>query len=145
MILTDYLSKLTFFFSVLLHFLKIYQTNLFILKYERLLLAYFIVPALHISFKTGSLKIDSLIWIFYFFLKILFIYSWETQRGRQRHRQREKQAPCREHDTGSWPEPKAQPLSHPGAPNPVFLKAVLRNINVRRCSIKREFWKPYLG
>ena len=29
-----------------------------------------------------------------YILKILFIYSWETQRGRDR--QREKQAPCRE-------------------------------------------------
>ena len=57
--------------------------------------------------------------------KILFIYSWETQRKRQRHRQREKQAPCREPDAeldprtpGSHPGLKAgaQSLSHPGAP-----------------------------
>ena len=65
---------------------------------------------------------------FNFFLKILFIYSWETQRerGRQRHRQREKQAPHREPDAGldpgtvgSHPEPKAdaQPPRHPGIPN----------------------------
>ena len=62
-----------------------------------------------------------------FFLKILFIYSWEIER--QRHRQREKQASCREPDVGldpgtpgSWPEPKAdtQPLSHPGVPNLVL-------------------------
>ena len=59
-----------------------------------------------------------------FFLKILFIYSRETQRARQRHRQRKKQALCGEPDAGfnprtlgSWPEPKAdaEPLSHPGA------------------------------
>ena len=64
--------------------------------------------------------------LFLFFLKILFIYSWETQRERQRHRQREKQAPCREPDAGldpatpgSHPGPKAgtKPLSHPGIPN----------------------------
>ena len=49
-----------------------------------------------------------------FLKKIIFIYSWETQRERQRHRQREKQAPCREPNAGldprtpgSWPEPKA--------------------------------------
>ena len=56
------------------------------------------------------------------FLKILFIYSWETQREKQGHRQREKQAPCREPEAGlnprtvgSCPKPKAaaQPLSHP--------------------------------
>ena len=40
-------------------------------------------------------------WIFFF--KILFIYSWETQRERQRHRQREKQAPLREPDVGLDP------------------------------------------
>ena len=34
------------------------------------------------------------------FLKILFIYSRETERERQRHRQREKQAPCREPNAG---------------------------------------------
>ena len=53
---------------------------------------------------------------FYFisFLKILFIYSWETHRERQRHRQREKQAPRREPNVGldppspgSCPAPKA--------------------------------------
>ena len=67
---------------------------------------------------------------FYLFLKILFIYSWETHRKRQRHRQREKQAPCGEPDVGldprtlgSCPEPKAdaQPLSHPGVPHYYFL------------------------
>ena len=46
----------------------------------------------------------------FIFFKILFIYSWETQRKRQR----EKQALCREPDPGldlrtpgSWPEPKS--------------------------------------
>ena len=60
------------------------------------------------------------IWVF--FIKILFIYSWETQR--------EKQAPCWELDAGLNPrtsrsqsEPKAdaQLLSHPGAPVYVLL------------------------
>ena len=60
-----------------------------------------------------------------FFFKVLFIYSWETQRERQRHRQREKQAPYEEPDAGldsgtpgSCPEPKAdvQPLSYSGVP-----------------------------
>ena len=60
--------------------------------------------------------------ISYFFIKILFIYSWETYKERQRHRQREKQAPHREPDVGlntwtgdhtlSW----RQTLSHPGIP-----------------------------
>ena len=59
------------------------------------------------------------------FFKILFMYSWETQRERQRHRQREKQPPWGEPEVGldprtlvSQPKPKAdaQPLSHPGAP-----------------------------
>ena len=63
-------------------------------------------------------------------LKILFIHERHTERGGQRHRQREKQAPCREPDTGldpdtpgSRPELKAdtQPLSHPGVPQKVFL------------------------
>ena len=66
----------------------------------------------------------------FFFFKILFIYSWETQRERQRHRQREKQAPWGDPDVGlnpripgSRPEPKAdaQPLSHPGAPYKTLL------------------------
>ena len=60
-----------------------------------------------------------------FFLKILFIYSWEAQRMKQRHRQREKQAPHGGPDTGLNPrtlesqaERKAdpQPLTHPCAP-----------------------------
>ena len=38
-----------------------------------------------------------------YFLKILFIYSWEIHRERQRYRQREKQAPCREPDVGLNP------------------------------------------
>ena len=68
--------------------------------------------------------------LFIYFLKILFIYSRETQRQSQRHRQRDKQAPCREPNVGldlrtpgSGPELKAdaQPLSHPGVPKAIFL------------------------
>ena len=47
----------------------------------------------------------------FFLKKILFIYSWETERGAQRHRQREKQAPCREPYVGLDP---GSPGSHPG-------------------------------
>ena len=74
----------------------------------------------------------------FFFFKILFIYSWETQRcvrERQRHRQREKQAPCREphvgldpRTPGPRPGPKAgaKPLSHPGIPQEyAFLNKLL--------------------
>ena len=55
----------------------------------------------------------------------LFIHERHTERGRDRGRGREKQAPCREPDTGldpgtpgSRPEPKAgaQPLSYSGIP-----------------------------
>ena len=45
------------------------------------------------------------------FLKILFIYSWETKRERQRYRQREKQAPRREPYMGLHP---GSPGSQPG-------------------------------
>ena len=58
-------------------------------------------------------------WPQIFFFKILFIYSWETERERQRergregqrHRQREKQAPCRQPDLGLDP---GSPGSRPG-------------------------------
>ena len=65
-----------------------------------------------------------------FFLKILFIYSWETHS--QRCRQREKQAPHGELDVGldprtpgSRPEPKAdaQLLSTQASPSVVLLKS----------------------
>ena len=58
--------------------------------------------------------------LIYFFLKILFIYSWETHTHtqRQRHRQRGKQDPCREPDMGLDP---GAPGSHPG------LKVVLNH------------------
>ena len=79
-----------------------------------------------------------------FLKKILFIYSQETQRGRQRHRQREKQAPCKEPDVGldprtlrSCPEPKAgaQPLSQPGAPQfKASLNAPILQIRAERPS-----------
>ena len=65
-----------------------------------------------------------------FFFKVLFTYSWKTQRERQRPRQREKQAPYGERDVGidprtpeSCPKQKAdtQPLSHSGASPMGFL------------------------
>ena len=71
-----------------------------------------------------------LLHFFLIFLKILFLYSWETWKERQRHRQREKQAPQGEPDLGLTPripgphhEPKAdtQPLSHPGIPPWCFI------------------------
>ena len=46
---------------------------------------------------------------YYYFLKILFVYSRERERGRNT-RQREKQAPCREPDVGLDP---GSPGSHP--------------------------------
>ena len=42
----------------------------------------------HVKFTIHFLKL-------FLFFKILFIYSWETQRDSQRHRQREKQLPVR--------------------------------------------------
>ena len=45
------------------------------------------------------------------FFKILFMYSWKTDRERQRHRQREKQAPCGEADAGLNPWPPDHALS----------------------------------
>ena len=68
-----------------------------------------------------------------FFLKILFIYSQETQRERQRHRQREKQALCWEPDVGLDPRtPRTRPelkadaqlLSPPGIPGFLFSDCV---------------------
>ena len=63
-----------------------------------------------------------------FFKDFIYLLMRDKERERQRHRQREKQAPCREPDMGldprtpgSQPEPKAQPLSHPGAPQVSFL------------------------
>ena len=69
----------------------------------------------------------------FFFFKMLFIHSRETQRerqtDRQRQRQREKQTPCMEHNAGldpgtpgPRPRPKAgtKPLSHPGIPDKFF-------------------------
>ena len=67
---------------------------------------------------------------FFLFVKILFIYSLETQR----YRQREKQALYKKPDAGlyprtpgSGPEPKAdpQPLRHPGAPVILNVSALL--------------------
>ena len=66
--------------------------------------------------------------VLFFFLKILFICSWE--RETDRHRQREKQASCGEPDARLYPrtlesQPElkadAQPLSHPGASRTVVL------------------------
>ena len=88
-----------------------------------------------------ALKVRGLVILYFlafffknFFKRILFIHERHTERERQRHRQREKQAPCREPDMGldpgtpgSCPGLKggAQPLSHPGIPNLVFLETIL--------------------
>ena len=69
---------------------------------------------------------DSQVFCFFFLLKILYIYSWETERETQR----EKQAPCWKPDVGLHPQtpgsllgPKAdaQPLAPPGIPPSVLL------------------------
>ena len=81
------------------------------------------------------------------FLKMLFIYSWETHTHTERHRQREKQASPGEpyvglhHRTpGPWPEPKAdaQPLSHPGTLFEVTLPFSLN-------SLQRHFTLSFLA
>ena len=65
----------------------------------------------------------------------------QTDRERQRHRRREKQTPCQEPDVGldpgtpgSRPEPKAgaKPLSHPGIPISLCLKAPLAFLNLAK-------------
>ena len=67
--------------------------------------------------------------LLFFFFKILFTYSQETQRERGRDIGREKQASCREPivgldpgTLGSCPELKAgaQSLSYPGVPDNCF-------------------------
>ena len=82
----------------------------------------FLIPEYLISINTDKGKAGQIIFATRrIFFKILFIYSWETERERQR----KKQAPHREPDVGldprtpgSCPEPKAdiQPLSPPGVP-----------------------------
>ena len=66
------------------------------------------------------------LWLF--FKNILFIYSWETQRGRQTHRQREKQVLCEEPDMGGLilrPQDhdlsQRQMLNHWATQAPLFL------------------------
>ena len=67
------------------------------------------------------------------FLKILFIYSWETEAETQAEWEGSPQeAQCRTQSQtpGSYLEPKAdtQPLSYPGIPIFIFLK--LKNIHI---------------
>ena len=67
------------------------------------------------------------------FLKISFIYSWETQReadtGRGRHRLHvgEPDVGLDTQTPGSGPEPKAdaQPLSHPDIPRTRFITSYI--------------------
>ena len=75
---------------------------------------------------------QELLYFFIFLKKILFIYSWETQRERQRHRQREKQAPFREPDVGLDP---GSPGSHPVSYTHLTLPT-----NTLGC---RSRWSPY--
>ena len=46
-----------------------------------------------------------------YFKKVLFVYSWETQRESQKHRQKEKQALRRELDVGLNPGSRDHTLS----------------------------------
>ena len=87
------------------------------------LLHYSVLTMIHVI--TICHHVTTLLLTVFFFKKILFIYSWDTERERRRYRQREKQAPCRQPDVGldsktpgSCPEPKAdaQQLRHPGIP-----------------------------
>ena len=49
--------------------------------------------------------------VFFFFLKIIYLFIHERHRKRQRHRQREKQAPCGEPDVELDPRTRDHPLS----------------------------------
>ena len=68
--------------------------------------------------------------VFWVFFKILFIYSWETQRESQRHTQREKQALHREPEVGrdprprikTWAEGRCSTAEPPGIPTDLFSK-----------------------
>ena len=80
--------------------------------------------------KKSRLCFGRCIFILFYFLKILFIYSQETHRKRQRHRHMEKQTPHREPDVGldlwtpgSRHKPKADALllSHRGVLDTAFL------------------------
>ena len=76
-----------------------------------------------------------------FLFKILFIYSWETQRGRDTGRGRSRE-PCGEPDVGlnprtlgSWPELRTdtRPLSHPNVPVLKTFKQVPKFFVKRNC------------
>lgn len=68
----------------------------------------------------------------FFFFKILFMYSWETQRERQRNRQREKQAPHKEPDVGLDPRtPRLRPGWKAGAKS-------LSNPRILLCCLLKE-------
>ena len=67
---------------------------------------------------------------FFFIKDFIYLFMRDRERERPKRRQREKQPPCREPDAGldpntpgSCPGPKAdaQPLSHPGTPQGLFL------------------------
>ena len=72
--------------------------------------------------------------LFFFFFKILFIYSQETHWERQRQRQKEKQAPCREWDVGLDPRtvgscPESQADAQPWATQvPLHTISLLANL-----------------
>ena len=80
-----------------------------------------------------------------FFFKILFIYSWETQRERQRHRQNEKQAQSPMCSIpgpwGSRPEPKAQSLRCPDTAEWIFDSPKKKRILQGRGLLVYSHWK----
>ena len=87
------------------------------------LISFFCLRILNVSYFLRD-ELETFIYIFSllinlnFFLKILFIYSWETHRVRQRHRQREKQAPSGTQDRGitTWAKDRhstTEPPRHP--------------------------------
>ena len=101
------------------------------------------------GFRLPTLPSTEQLCFIFFILKILLIYSWETQKERGRHRQRKKQAPCREPEVGldsgspgSHPEPKAECLTAepPRRPNNSVLNILFILSLLTTFSNKRN-WK----
>ena len=84
---------------------------LFIYSISKHLLNVFLISGTDLGTVDPTVKKAKFLWryVTFFFFKILFIYSWETEV--QRHRQRENQASCRKPDVGL---DSGSPGSHPG-------------------------------